>query len=128
MKPATAEWVAKAEGDFQTAQRELAVPGAANHDAVCFHAQQCAEKYLKAILVENGSPFPKVHDLSALLTLLLPLSPDWGSYRQACDSLTSSAVEVRYPGFSADREDAEAAVQVMELLRGAARKALGLAS
>lgn len=128
MKPATAEWVTKAEGDFQTAQRELAAPDVPNHDAVCFHAQQCTEKYLKAVLVENGRPFPKVHDLSALLALLLPLSPDWGSYRQACDSLTSSAVEVRYPGFSADREDAEAAVQAMERLRRAARKVLGLDS
>jgi len=53
MKAITSEWVHKAEGDFLTAQREMkAAP--ANYDAVCFHAQQCAEKYIKARLVEEG--------------------------------------------------------------------------
>jgi HEPN domain-containing protein len=40
------EWVEKAEGDFRTAEREARVRKAPNYDAVCFHAQQCAEKYL----------------------------------------------------------------------------------
>lgn len=53
MNPATAEWVSKAEGDFLTAGRELRARKSPNYDAVCFHAQQCAEKYLKAVLQEN---------------------------------------------------------------------------
>ena len=48
MKPITGEWVDKAEGDFVTAQRELNALDHPNYDAVCFHSQQCAEKYLKA--------------------------------------------------------------------------------
>ena len=48
MKPETAEWIQKAEGDRGTARREFAVEDTPNYDAVCFHAQQCAEKYLKA--------------------------------------------------------------------------------
>ena len=44
MKPLTGEWVEKAEGDFATASREIRVRKAPNFDAVCFHAQQCAEK------------------------------------------------------------------------------------
>jgi HEPN domain-containing protein len=67
MKPLTAEWVAKAEGDFATACREAAVADGPNWDAVCFHAEQCAEKYLKARLVEAGVSFPKTHDLTVLL-------------------------------------------------------------
>jgi HEPN domain-containing protein len=59
MKPTTAEWIIKAEGDYLTARRELAVKDNPNHDAVTFHAQQCAEKYLKARLIEAGVPFPK---------------------------------------------------------------------
>ena len=55
MKPAVAEWVSKAEGDFVTAGRELRARKSPNYDAVCFHTQQCAEKYLKAILQENES-------------------------------------------------------------------------
>jgi HEPN domain-containing protein len=46
----TAEWVEKAEGDWHTACRELEVTKSANYDACCLHAQQCAEKYLKALL------------------------------------------------------------------------------
>ena len=63
MKPATVEWVSKAEGDFATAGREIKARKMPNYDAVCFHAQQCAEKYLKAILQENDVPIPKIHFL-----------------------------------------------------------------
>lgn len=75
MKPETAEWVEKAEGDFRTAVREKNSAEYPNYDAACFHAQQCAEKYLKARLVEAGKDFPKTHDLSAILNLVLPLEP-----------------------------------------------------
>lgn len=53
MKPTTAEWATKAEGDFATAGRELRARKTPNYDAVCFHGQQCAEKYLKAVLQEK---------------------------------------------------------------------------
>ncbi len=52
MNALTLEWVAKAEADLRTAAREFAVLDAPNYDAACFHAQQSAEKYLKARLVE----------------------------------------------------------------------------
>ena len=54
MHPLTLERVQKAEADWSTVQREFAVKKDPNYDAVCFHAQQCAEKYLKALLKENG--------------------------------------------------------------------------
>lgn len=50
MKAETSQWLAKAEADWATAGREAAVSVQPNHDAVCFHYQQCAEKYLKARL------------------------------------------------------------------------------
>jgi len=53
MKQLTLEWVKKAEGDYVTAQRELRARKSPNYDASCFHAQQCAEKYLKARLLLN---------------------------------------------------------------------------
>ena len=40
MKPITLEWVAKAEGDWNTAQREYRARQRPNYDAACFHAQQ----------------------------------------------------------------------------------------
>ena len=44
-------------------------------DSVCFHAQQCAEKYLKARLQDLGIIVPKTHDLTQLLELLLATEP-----------------------------------------------------
>jgi HEPN domain-containing protein len=50
MLPITSEWISKAEADFGTLQREIQVVDYPNYDGVCFHAQQCAEKYLKGRL------------------------------------------------------------------------------
>ena len=44
MNELTTEWVAKAEGDYATAERELRARRRPNYDAVCFHAQQTVEK------------------------------------------------------------------------------------
>ncbi len=66
MQPATTEWVAKAEGDYTTALRECRARTCPNYDAACFHAQQCAEKYLKALLQEDSMAFEKTHDLVKL--------------------------------------------------------------
>jgi len=81
MKQATAEWVAKADGDYCTARREAAASPEPNFDAACFHAQQCAEKFVKARLVEADAAFPKIHDLSVLLDLVLPVEPSWERWR-----------------------------------------------
>ena len=67
MKPLTLEWIDKAERDYETMERESRVSKNPNPDAVCFHAQQCVEKYLKARLCEAGERVPKIHDLNALL-------------------------------------------------------------
>jgi HEPN domain-containing protein len=45
--------------------------------AICFHAQQCAEKYLKARLTEANIPFIKTHDLPSLLSQLAAVEPLW---------------------------------------------------
>ncbi|MDD5308916.1 MAG: HEPN domain-containing protein [Deltaproteobacteria bacterium] len=64
---------------------------------VCFHAQQCVEKCLKACLAHEGIHFPKHHDIGELFTLLPPgiaieLSPD------EQERLTDYATVTRYPG------------------------------
>jgi HEPN domain-containing protein len=111
MKPITQEWVNKAEGDFATAQRELQVQQMPNYDAVCFHSQQCVEKYLKACLQQENIAFNKTHDLSTLLELLLPIKPNWATLRPTLDALTTYAVEFRYPGVSANQAIATQAFQ-----------------
>jgi HEPN domain-containing protein len=60
MKRMTREWVRKAEDDFRVAGL-IAAGSELFHDQVCFHCQQSAEKYLKALLGELGQTIPKTH-------------------------------------------------------------------
>ena len=53
MKPETAEWLDKAEGDWKVAQREMQAPDPV-WNVVCFLAEQCAEKCLKGFLEEHN--------------------------------------------------------------------------
>ena len=126
MKPITSEWVTKAEGDYATVERESRVRKAPNYDGICFHAQQCAEKYLKARLAEAGIEFTKVHDLVALLEQILGVQPYWEAYRTDLAFLSDFAVSFRYPGESADRESSMDARRRCRRFRKAAREALGL--
>ncbi len=122
----TQEWIDKAEGDWATMLRENRARKNPNYDAVCFHAQQCAEKYLKARLFDAGIAFGKIHDLERLLNELLPIEPNWISMRNEAIILTSFAVEFRYPGMNAIKSDAVAAVKHCRLIRNAVRQSFNL--
>jgi HEPN domain-containing protein len=126
MKPITLEWIEKAEGDFATAEREWRARKNLNYDAVCFHCQQCVEKYLKARLQEAEIPFTKTHDLVLLLDLVKSVEPLWEPFRESFQRLTSYAVVYRYPGDSADKKDAREAIEICRKARRAIRKSLGL--
>lgn len=116
----------KAEGDFATAQRELNATEHPNYDAVCFHAQQCAEKYLKAFLQEANVSFPKTHDLADLLGSALPIEPTWVAMTPDLNTLSAFAVEYRYPGDSAELDEAKLAFHVCTNVRQVIRRALHL--
>ena len=128
MKPMAHEWVAKAEGDLAVMEREALVRKKPNYDAVCFHAQQCAEKYLKVRLCEAEIEFPKNHILAALLDLVLVVEPLWETFREQLIFLTGFAVGFRYPGESADKKMALEARKLCRLFRRVAREAFGLES
>ena len=125
MKPETMEWVDKADADLDTAKREATVVESPNYDAVCFHAQQCAEKYLKAVLVEDGLRVPRIHDLEALVNLLSSRYPELQKVVHLARILSAMAVEVRYPGMTADEDDAEESVRAMVAIRDVVRVVLG---
>ncbi len=126
MNVVTRSWVRKAERDYRVAQGLLRRWVAGYGDAACFHCQQAVEKYLKARLIEIGIPFPRTHDLSTLLVLLLPRDPLWQSFGAACQTLTQYAVNVRYPGDDATKRDAQEALKFATAIRREARRALGL--
>ncbi|MBN1149056.1 MAG: HEPN domain-containing protein [Anaerolineales bacterium] len=118
-------WVEYAEQDYQTAIASLRRkrPFAS---IVCFHAQQCAEKCLKAILVAKNQEFPKIHDLQGLNDLctrvgvIIPVDPD------RLDGLTFYAARVRYPGNEPTIEEARDAVEIARAVRRFARQFLGV--
>lgn len=126
MKLETREWIAKADGDFYDAQRGVRARKHPNYDGVCFHAQQCIEKYFKARLVEAGIVFPKTHDLVRLLDLVSPAEASWELWRSELDVLTDYAVAFRYPAESATKQEARRAFAICKRLRVQIRDALGL--
>ena len=125
MKSLTREWVDKADGDLATAQRELRARKAPNYDAACFHAQQCAEKYLKAFLQEHDVVFGKTHNLSMLLDKVIPVVPMLDTLRQTLQVITVFAVDCRYPGETADKTMAAEALKLCIEVRGRFRELLG---
>jgi len=96
------------------------------HDHVCFHCQQCAEKYLKALMEECGVVIPRIHDLDRLSNSLPSFQPSLRSLRRGLLVLTSFAVEFRYPGENATCRQAQAAIRWIERIRPAARALLGI--
>jgi len=117
-------WVARAEEDYSLAQSALRRKKPLTYGAV-FHAQQCAEKYLKALLVAQGQVFPKTHDLAALSDLcsqndiIIPVDQD------ALQRLAAYAVQVRYPGEDPTVEEARTALKTAQAVRRFARRLLG---
>lgn len=111
------EWLHKAEGDFHSAVREYRARKHPNYDAAGFHAQQCIEKYLKALLQIHNKPFQKIHDLLALAEICIPFFPDLELYKKSLAYLNQFAVEFRYPGESANRDQAKQAVAEMKKVR-----------
>ena len=88
-------WLKKAEEDALSAKAVLK-DGAPS--VACFLAQQTAEKYLKGLLVFYKKPFPKVHDLMELETLLLDVEQGIKEVHNEIESLNQYYVETRYPG------------------------------
>jgi len=111
------EWLQKAEGDFRTAQRELLVQQDSNFDAVCFHAQQCIEKLIKALLISHQTSPGKTHNLIFLSQELQQVHEGWDPDLKDLRMLTHAAVAFRYPGETAEVADAEEAFVTAARLR-----------
>jgi HEPN domain-containing protein len=126
MNALAADWVEKAEGDYELAAMALHSGKPRVYDGVCFHAQQCAEKYLKAYLMEHNQPFPKSHELDDLLDLCLPTDSSFEFQRGTLAALDPYAVRIRYPGFWAGGGDAQDAFSEITSFRTFIRAKLGI--
>jgi HEPN domain-containing protein len=117
-------WTQNADGDFNMV--DVAVrAGLSDWNQICFHAQQGAEKYLKALLIAGSSEPPRTHNLSLLLELaganhggLQVLAPD-------CALLTPFAVTERYATRVPDDTTARAVIAAGYRVRDAVRRLLG---
>lgn len=118
-RSAVNQWVLKAENDLRNAEHTLTLEDDCPFDTVCFHAQQSAEKYLKALLLFSGIDFPRTHDLR-LLIQLLPA----GVFSLKMEDvlvLNRYSVETRYPGDwePIERADAVEALGIAKRVRSA---------
>jgi len=122
-------WIEKAEHDLKNAEHTLTLKEDCPFDTVCFHAQQCAEKYLKALLALHGIDFPKSHDLTELHALL-PVQVRSPIPSSDLAELNPYAIETRYPGDwqPQNRQDAVQAVKLSKRIRDAAHRQLPMSA
>ena len=100
-------WLRKAESDLVAMDASLK---AGAMDAACFHAQQAAEKCLKAYLTSLEAAFPYTHNLNKLIELCSRVDPGFKDLADQADSLNPYAVQLRYDiEFWPDEEHAQQA-------------------
>jgi HEPN domain-containing protein len=119
------DWVQKGENDLKNAIHTVGMRKDCPTDTVCFHAQQCVEKYSKAFLVLKRIDFPKTHDIKELIALL-PSDARPKMTPEEQRRLTDYATVTRYPG---DYElislaEARRAVKIARRVRNEMRKLL----
>lgn len=115
-------WIKKAENDLKTANDEINTQEPAT-DTVCFHAQQCVEKSLKAFLIFHQKHFKKTHNIAKLIELCKEIDKDLEIlFEFGASDLTTYAVEVRYgeefyfPTLEEAREAVDTAEKVKDFI------------
>ncbi len=91
------EWATHADDDLRVAEHTLKLKHQCPFRLVAYHAQQCAEKYLKGFLVLHGVDFPYTHNIARLLELCAEHGARTEDYKDA-EELTPFAITARYPG------------------------------
>jgi len=118
------EWLKKADQDYECARYLKHRRRRPLYDIICFHCQQCAEKYFKAYLTSKRKRFPKTHDLTKLLELTVVVDGSFDLLKDIILPLNDYAVVSRYPGEEADRKESLQAIKAMEEIRKFVRQKL----
>ncbi len=90
-------WLRRAQSSLILAEQGRSIVGVSLED-LCFHAQQAAEKALKAVCVKYNIEFPKTHSLVRLTDVLVENGISVPKRIRSADILSQYAVETRYPG------------------------------
>ncbi|NDJ18347.1 HEPN domain-containing protein [Myxacorys almedinensis] len=93
------DWLRYAKSDLVIAQSARLLPEVL-FDSFCFHAQQAAEKSMKAVLVQAGIRFPFTHNLETLTNLIKTAGIDWDETLNPVIELSIYALAGRYPSVS----------------------------
>ncbi|MBF0607038.1 MAG: HEPN domain-containing protein [Candidatus Magnetobacterium sp. LHC-1] len=119
------QWLAKADDDVKACEALLALRPPLLYPT-CFHAQQAAEKYIKAILTWYQIEFPKTHSIKQLLDLAEPAQPGLINGLKDAVMLTPYGVDIRYPSGvpEPDMQEAEQALKLASKVRDAVMKYL----
>jgi HEPN domain-containing protein len=107
------EWVERAQRDLLIAVRALqGTPTLA--DQAAYHAQQAAEKALKAFLAANNQALRKTHNLEQLVTQCQVIDARFGEFLASARTLNPYATLFRYPGGPLEPavDEAERAIQL----------------
>src|SRR3989304_10050126 len=108
-------WIKKAESDLINAENSINIKPESPLDTVCFHAQQCAEKYIKAFLTYNGIEFEKTHDIGDLITRATQKDITFEQIVELGEKLTPYAIEIRYPDVLTEEPTIERAKESIEI-------------
>jgi HEPN domain-containing protein len=92
------EWLNRARSNLAQAAMGATNPNVYLED-LCFSAQQATEKALKAVLILQEIPFPRVHDLGQLIGLVEQTCKSMPEFVREAARLTRYAVAARYPSF-----------------------------
>ena len=117
-------WLIKADADLKIGKDEMRTDDPVT-DMVCFHMQQCCEKYLKAFLIFNGREYPKIHRLSVLINLCARIDKDFRKLMEwGVDDLTRYATTLRYSEefYRPSVEETEHAIALAERVRNFVRE------
>lgn len=126
MNQITKQWIAKAEGNWASAQRALYARENPYYDLACFQAHEVVEKYLKARLQEAEVSFDRTLDLKKTMALAFNVEPAWRSLRPELSQLAVYTIDYLYPGKDATKADAEDAIESCRRVRQVMRADFGL--
>ena len=108
-------WLLRAAEDLRAGKHDLTAAPPLLND-VAFHAQQCAEKSMKAFLVHREQAFRKTHNLTELGGAVARLHPPLSDLMRSASLMSEFAWRFRYPGdpASVSRDDALRSIELAE--------------